>query len=201
MRYTYFIILTSLAFVSNICYNLIGDNMLMISILDIEKNQQHAHAHSLLRECLKKRGIDYNEKSAEKNALGKPYLPQYPEVHYNLSHADGIAACIVSCSECGIDCERIRPLRERVMKRAFSESEKALIEKAPENERDMMFIRLWTLKEAYGKAIGKGIAYPMNKTDFSFREGKVIANIKGYEFRHYIIKNKFALSICEKCNI
>ena len=173
--------------------------MLMISILDIEKNQQHAHAHSLLRECLKKRGIDYNENSAAKNALGKPYLPQYPEVHYNLSHADGIAACIVFCRECGIDCERVRSFRTNVIKRAFSDKEKAIVESAPDAEKDMIFTRLWTLKEAYGKAIGRGIAYDMKETDFSFSDGRILSAIKGYDFKQYIYKNEFAISVCINC--
>ena len=66
--------------------------MIIISIKDIPKKQQHSHAHNLLRECLKRYNIDYNENTAiNKSEMGKPSLADYPDIHYNLSHADGIA--------------------------------------------------------------------------------------------------------------
>ncbi len=82
------------------------------------------------------------------------------------------------------------------MRRAFSETEKALVENSPESERDLMFTRLWTLKEAYGKAIGKGINYSMNVTDFSFNGGEITTAVAGYRFRQYIIKGEYIVSTC-----
>ena len=103
---------------------------------------------------------------------------------------------MVAGKECGIDCEKIRPTRTNVMRRAFSETEKALVENSPESERDLMFTRLWTLKEAYGKAIGKGINYSMNVTDFSFNDGEITTAVAGYRFRQYIIKGEYIVSTC-----
>ena len=60
--------------------------------------------------------------------MGKPSLALFPDIHYNISHAEGIAACIVSDFECGIDCERVREYRPNVMKRAFSEKEREIVE-------------------------------------------------------------------------
>jgi len=175
--------------------------MLAISIKDVQKKEQRTHAHNLLRECLKVCGIDYiqDKTPVVRNEHGKPSLKDYPEIHYNMSHADGITACMLSDSECGIDCENVRQYRPNVVKRVFSESEKILLENTPENERDLLFFRLWTLKEAYVKAIGTGISYPMNTAEFSF-EGKHIAtNIKGFKFKQYILKNKkYVVSICRK---
>lgn len=170
--------------------------MIMISILDIEHKKQHSHAQALLKECLGKCGVDYDETMTAQGEYGKPYLPDYPHIHYNLSHASGIAACMAAGKECGIDCEKIRPTRTNVMRRAFSEIEKALVENAPESERDLMFTRLWTLKEAYGKAIGKGINYSMNVTDFSFNGGEITTAVAGYRFRQYIIKGEYIVSTC-----
>ena len=174
--------------------------MLMISIMDIDKKQQHVHAHTLLRECLKPLKIAYNEETViVKNDLGKPSLAEFPEVHYNLSHANGIAACIVSGNECGIDCEQVREYRKNVLRRAFSEQEILLVESAPEELRDLMFFRLWTLKEAYVKALGIGISYPLNTAEFSFSGDRIVSEIEGYSFRQYIIKGgRFVVSVCEK---
>jgi len=173
--------------------------MIIISIKDIPKKEQHFHAHRLLRECLKPLGIAYSEDMPiTKNKYGKPSLTNYPEVFYNLSHADGITACIVSDTECGIDCEPIREYRSGVMKRAFTTAEQETIMAAPESERDMLFFRLWTLKEAYIKAVGMGLSYPMRDIEFSFENGRILSNSDGYNFVQHIIKNKYIVSICKK---
>ncbi|MBR6385468.1 MAG: hypothetical protein IKS03_05025, partial [Ruminococcus sp.] len=55
--------------------------MLIISIKDIAKKEQHTHAHKLLRECLKKYNINYNEETKiHKTEMGKPSLADYPEI-------------------------------------------------------------------------------------------------------------------------
>lgn len=173
--------------------------MLIISLKELPHNQQHEHAHKLLSECLKLKKIDPgNTPQISCGEHGKPFLADYPHIHFNLSHAAGITACIVSENECGIDAEKIRPYRPNVIKRAFSESEKALIENAGETERDALFFRLWTLKESYVKALGIGVSYPMNTVEFAFDGEKILTNIKGYSFRQYIIRGEFAVSVCEK---
>ncbi len=173
--------------------------MIIISIKDIPKKEQRSHARRLLRECLKPLDIAYSEDMPiTKNQYGKPSLTDYPEVFYNLSHADGITACIVSDSECGIDCEPIREYRPGVMKRAFTDAEQEMIAEAPESERDTLFFQLWTLKESYIKAVGMGLSYPMRDIEFSFENGKILSNAENYRFRQYILKNKFIVSICKK---
>ena len=175
--------------------------MLLISLKDIPKNEQHSHAHKLLRECLKHCNIEYDENiRINKNDMGKPSLADYPDIHYNLSHADGIASCMVAGSECGIDCEKIRPYRPNVIKRSFSEEEKLILENTPEDERNAMFFRLWTLKESYVKAIGIGISYPLNKASFCFEDGTIRTNIQGYSFRQYIIHEEYVVSVCMRKN-
>jgi len=180
-----------------LCYNLTGDIMIAVSLIDIDKKNQHSHAHRLLRECLKPFGIDYTEDSpVTKGKFGKPSLTEHPEIHYSISHADGISACIVSGKECGIDCERIRPLRPAVMRRAFSENEKQLVEEAPEEQRDTLFFRLWTLKEAYIKAVGTGLSFPLEQAEFILTEDGFTTAIDGYKFRQYIIRGEFVVSVC-----
>lgn len=171
--------------------------MMMISIHDIPKAEQHSHAHKLLSECLKPYNIEYSENTVIiKNKYGKPSLAEKPDIKYNISHADGISACIVTDRECGIDCENVRQFRPNVMKRAFSESETELVLSAPETERDLLFFRLWTLKEAYIKAIGTGLSYPMKKACFSFENNVINSDIQGYEFKQYILHNKkFIVSV------
>ncbi len=183
-----------------LCYNLTGDIMIAVSLIDIDKKNQHSHAHRLLRECLKKRNVEYSSSELiAKGEYGKPYLKESPQIKFNLSHADGIAACIVSDRECGIDCERVRAYRPNVMKRAFSPKEAELVEASEQSERDLMFFRLWTLKEAYVKTLGTGISYPLNTAEFLFEDNRIITDIAGYKFRQYIIGGgEYVVSVCEK---
>lgn len=174
--------------------------MLAISLIELNKKEQHPHAHKLLRECLKPFGVDYNESTPIiRGKQGKPSLAEHPDIRYNLSHADGIAACIVGGRECGIDCEGVRPYRESVVKRAFSDAEKALIDGVDESEKDLLFFRLWTLKESYIKAIGIGLAYPLDEAEFILDGDKITVQPEGFRFRQYVLQNgKFVVSVCEK---
>ena len=174
-------------------------NMLMISMTNTDKKQLHGYAHRMLREAMKLRCVDYNENTPViKNKMGKPSLAERPDIHYNLSHAEGIAACIISDFECGIDCEKVRDFRPNVIKRVFSENEKKMFENTPESEKNLLFFKLWTLKEAYVKAVGIGISYPMDKAEFSFSGSEIVSNIENCRFRQYIIdENRFVESVCE----
>ena len=177
-----------------------GDNMTAISLIELNKKEQHTHAHKLLRECLKRFGVNYSESTPIiKGIHGKPSLAEHPEIQYNLSHGDGIAACIVGEKECGIDCERVRTYHVNVVKRVFSEAEKALIENMEESEKDLLFFRLWTLKESYIKALGTGLSYPLTKAEFILDGDEIFVHPEGFRFRQYILQNgKFVVSVCER---
>lgn len=171
--------------------------MIAVSLINLDKKEQHTHAHRLLRECLKPFGIDYDESTPIiKGKYGKPALEEHPDIHFNISHADGICACIVSDRECGIDCERIRDFRPNILKRIFSEQEQTYFRNVPDEEKNTAFFRLWTLKEAYIKAIGRGLSFPMNKAEFLPDDKGFTANIREYTFRQYIIRGKFIVSVC-----
>lgn len=189
-----------LVFFAEICYNLHGDNMIAISLIELNKKEQHTHAHKLLRECLKRFGVNYSEFTPIiKGKYGKPFLAENPDIQYNLSHGDGISACIVGENECGIDCERVRTYHVNVVKKAFSEAEKALIESAEEGEKDLIFFRLWTLKESYIKALGTGLSYPLAKAEFILDGDRISVHPEGFRFRQYILqKGKFVVAVCER---
>jgi len=93
------------------------------------------------------------------DALGAPCLSD-GTVSISFAHCEGmaVAACAASGVKIGVDAERIdRPLarRDDIAKRLFSPAELALWES---NGRRMIdFLRIWTRKEARGKAEGTGL--------------------------------------------
>ncbi|ESQ27089.1 hypothetical protein EUTSA_v10018973mg [Eutrema salsugineum] len=104
----------------------------------------------------------------KKNAYGKPEVDN-PPLHFNISHTDSLIACGVTVHvPVGIDVEdKERKIKHNVLafaQRFYSPDEVNFLSTIldPEAQRTE-FIKLWTLKEAYVKALGKGFsAAPFN---------------------------------------
>ncbi len=125
----------------------------------------------------------------------KPYFPGKPEICFNLSHCKTAAACAIDTLPVGVDVQEIGCLRE-MRPHADSQdgqfcTDRALAEQSEANEvfqsllwvlhadecawvlsglspteRERRFITIWTFKEAYGKASGVGILYPLERYNF-----------------------------------
>jgi len=100
--------------------------------------------------------------------FGRPYI-SYPTVvadlQFNLSHTDGLVACVVGKScEIGVDVENIwRDLDPAaIAPTVFSPMEVARLITSPPEERRGRFFSYWTLKEAYIKARGMGLSIPLD---------------------------------------
>ena len=113
------------------------------------------------------RGVKAREVRFESGERGKPRVvaPRALEgTYFSLSHCDGLTAvCVSTHGEVGIDVEdENRRIGSDVMKfarRWLSPNEREALEAVrDDDERARAFMRLWTAKEAYVKALGLGIA-------------------------------------------
>lgn len=57
----------------------------------------------LLRQGLAAHGIDEQEAVIAYGENGKPYLPYYPDIHFNLSHSGGMAVAVFA--DTAVGCE------------------------------------------------------------------------------------------------
>ncbi|MCR5049990.1 MAG: 4'-phosphopantetheinyl transferase superfamily protein [Paludibacteraceae bacterium] len=90
------------------------------------------------------------------NEHGKPHLKNGP--YFSISHCKEAIAVAISDKPVGIDIEFIRPAKKELMERVMSEEEKRKVEcLESKEERDRLFTRLWTQKEAIVKYVGTGI--------------------------------------------
>jgi 4'-phosphopantetheinyl transferase len=111
---------------------------------------------------------------------GKPALGRHLDLHgntlhFNLSHSNGLALCALAWNwEVGVDLEYIRPVptAEQLAQRFFSSREHALIKALPAHDQPRAFFRLWTFKEAYLKATGKGLTHLLRDVEVTLAEGK-----------------------------
>lgn len=104
------------------------------------------------------------------DAHGKPRLagPARPPVFFNLSHSDDLAALAVSSAfDIGIDIERVRDMDPNDVAPFLSVAEQAALMRLPGAARRLGIFHAWTRKEAYLKAIGVGLAAPLDQFDVS----------------------------------
>ena len=90
-------------------------------------------------------------------------------LRFNLSNTTGLIACLVAIDrDVGIDVEWTRRRGETVQiaDRFFSTEETAALHALPETEQRERFFDFWTLKEAYIKARGMGLALPLDQFTF-----------------------------------
>jgi 4'-phosphopantetheinyl transferase len=97
-------------------------------------------------------------------ARGRPFCAELP-FDFNLSHTEGMIVCLVAGSAMpGVDVE-FMPRRGRLDEVAthfFAPLECAALSAVPEAEKRRRFFTYWTLKEAYIKAKGDGLALPLD---------------------------------------
>lgn len=88
---------------------------------------------------------------------GKPFLKDYPSIHFNLSHCPGAALCVIAPAPVGCDIEAVPSrLDWDVCSYACSEAELSVIQ--ADSNPALAFARLWTRKEAFLKYLGEGIS-------------------------------------------
>ncbi|XVE75949.1 hypothetical protein DITRI_Ditri12bG0133400 [Diplodiscus trichospermus] len=144
-------------------------------------------ARALVRTTIARYQTNYqmNPKSLKfrKNIYGKPEVEWQnednsspPPLHFNISHTSSMIGCGVTVNvPIGIDVEeKQRRIKNNIVafaQRYFSPYEVKLLTAISDPEVQCQeFIKLWTLKEAYVKALGKGFsAVPFKTFTIRFR--------------------------------
>jgi 4'-phosphopantetheinyl transferase len=143
-------------------------------------------SHGFLRELLA-RYLDCRPEGLEfaAGAHGKPAISAPGPalgLSFNLSHAHGVGvAAIVRGREIGVDVEKIRPefAGEEIAERYFSAAEIAELKQLPQEQRATAFFLCWTRKEAYVKALGEGLRFPLDRFSVSLTPGGPVQLLAG----------------------
>ena len=127
------------------------------------------------------------------NENGKPYLPNHPDFHYNISHSGDYAVCAVGESETGVDIQEYRKPDMRLAKRRYTEAEYEYTKENPQPN----FFRIWSRKESVLKAAGIGITIALNS--FSVLSDELTLLGKRYRITDVAApEDGYALSVCEE---
>jgi 4'-phosphopantetheinyl transferase len=135
-------------------------------------------AHDLLRRSLSRyAAIAPADWRFGANEHGKPTIanadPKARSLSFNLSYTRGCAACaIASGGHIGVDVESTEQPEnvQEVAERYFSRNEIDWIRSGSKVSRNNRFTELWTLKEAFLKAVGVGLSGSLKQISFQIDE-------------------------------
>jgi 4'-phosphopantetheinyl transferase len=123
-------------------------------------------AHALLRRCLSRHAPGADARLPfSRNPFGKPMLAPpglRRQLSFSLSHTSGLAACAISPGwDVGVDAEQVTAAAiDALASRTLAPDEQMEVATLPPSQRQRRFAELWTLKEAYVKALGVGLRTP-----------------------------------------
>ncbi|MED4570427.1 4'-phosphopantetheinyl transferase superfamily protein [Brevibacillus agri] len=135
------------------------------------------------------------------NVYGKPSLQEpLDSLHYNLSHSGDWVVCITDDRAVGIDIEKKHAIDLQIARQFFAQEECEFIEAERDNERrQARFFTVWTAKESYIKAIGKGLSLPLHSFS-TVREGTVegwrVYDQEEWHFKTYVLDDEYTLTAC-----
>jgi 4'-phosphopantetheinyl transferase len=103
----------------------------------------------------------------EKSANGKPRLCNpggRAEIEFSATHSRDLALVAVSRHAVGVDLEAVQPMKDldALIARTMNHSEQALLAGLSETEKEQVFFKHWTCKEAVLKATGEGLSQSMS---------------------------------------
>jgi 4'-phosphopantetheinyl transferase len=115
----------------------------------------------LLDQLLHPLGLRERDMTYVEGEHGKPTFIDAP-LHFNLSHSGHLVAAAMGPTSLGLDIQRITHYRPELVRRLFGAEERAVLAACTtETEREHRFTELWCRAEAYAKATGRGLQWPV----------------------------------------
>lgn len=116
------------------------------------------------------------------NAWGKPCLDAPNAMAFNVTHSDELALIALGESvEIGIDLEMLRDLPDALdlAKEHFSAGERAILERLEARQRARSFLTGWTRKEAWVKAMGRGLHVDLAGLELGLEPSALVVESSG----------------------
>lgn len=140
----------------------------------------------------------------DKNQYGKPFLRHFKDFHFNVSHSGQWVICAAHHLPVGIDVEHIKPVDFDIAKRFFTEDEYSDLLNMDSSLRLPYFYELWTLKESYIKAVGKGLSIPLDSFSFKIHDCNIVLKtnnvLKNCYFKQFSVNSNYKLAVCSMIN-
>jgi 4'-phosphopantetheinyl transferase len=109
-----------------------------------------SHAREALRRSAERMQVELGPLEKDPRGAPRPFQGYF----WSLTHKPDYVGGVLAPSAVGLDLEKIKPCSEALFRKTASEEEWAL---ADRSDRDQLFFRYWTAKEAVLKTGGEGI--------------------------------------------
>lgn len=120
----------------------------------------------LLIDCLKRFGLPARLDSLDYDESGRPFLKEFPQLDFNISHSGDIVTCAASISvKLGIDIEQKDAVEIDNFKGQLSNNEWQTLQDTTDSNN--LFFQYWVKKEAITKTDGSGLSIDFSKVDVS----------------------------------
>jgi len=134
------------------------------------------------------------------NRYGKPMVQDLSNLYFNNSHSGQWVVSAISDAPIGIDIEKISDIDLRIAEHFFSEQELLDINSLQTEARVSYFFELWTLKESYIKADGRGLSLPLSSFTIRKQEGHIGLYtdncLKSCFFKEYSPDRLYKMAVC-----
>ncbi len=134
-------------------------------------------------------GIPASQIKIRRTSHGKPYVKNYSDIYFSISHSRNIIVCAVSERPVGVDIEYIKDsVPMNIANRFYSPEDLSLLNDAAHAEKAKLFFKIWTQRESMVKCTGEGLAAfkKIEKTQF--------------EITSDIVFDNFYMSVCSLTN-
>ena len=123
----------------------------------------------ILADVLKKDYKIENCPGILRDEMGKPYFTE-GKLQFNVSHSGEYLAIAISENPVGVDIQEPKQVKDGMFKKVVQPKEQSLI--GADSQKD--FLRLWTLKESFVKAEGKGLRISLKDYYFEKENGQYV---------------------------
>ncbi|NWL86332.1 phosphopantetheine-protein transferase [Paenibacillus sp. 79R4] len=145
-------------------------------------------------------GVANEELRIMQNAYGKPMLPGNEGLFFNHSHSGQWIVSALSDAPVGIDIEQRSDIDLRIADRFFSAQEVMDLREIPAEARSDYFFELWTLKESYIKADGRGLSLPLSSFTIRKQRGHIQLDtensFRSCFFKQYTPDPLYKMAVC-----
>lgn len=147
-------------------------------------------------------GIRNDNIRFEKNSYGKPYIKEYTQFNFNISHSGNFVVCAIDNNPIGIDIEEVKYIEyEDIAKNFFTTNEFDYIAKNDPYSSLSRFYEIWTLKESFIKCCGQGLSIPLKSFSIEIDQYKNIRVVTDGKHKDYIFKSvnmeiNYKIAIC-----
>ena len=155
----------------------------------------------LIMNCLKD-SFSIEEPSIISQPYNKPLIKNGNKIDFNKSYCDSsVCIAISDKAKIGIDCERIQPKDDNIMRYFFTPHEINYVENSP--NKNLAFTLIWTRKESFIKCISSGLNFKLFELDtaptLKMQNGEKLfsANdaVNGHFINSYLI-DELLISVC-----